>query len=237
MDDSMAAVVSPCDAKLLPGYFEKNTSLSIKGKFFDFEELISKKKHLWKYTFNNGTFGVFRLTPEKYHYNHAPVSGYVADHYEIDGSYHSCNPSAVVKSVTPFSKNKRVVTIFNTDVKGGSNIGYVAMIEIVALMIGDISQRYCSKKYDSPQRIVPGLFVEKGQPKSLFRPGSSTVVLMFEKNRFRFSKDIVQNAVRKNVFSRYSRGFGTQLVETDIDVRSTIGFSEEKYAPTFKKGN
>jgi phosphatidylserine decarboxylase len=42
--------------------------------------------------------------------------------------------------VRPYSKNKRVVTIIDTDVEGGTGIGLVAMIEVVALMIGDIVQ-------------------------------------------------------------------------------------------------
>ena len=58
---------------------------------------------------------MFRLTPEKYHYTHSPVSGRVLDIYSVDGRYYSCNPNAAVQLLTPFSKNRRVVTILDTD--------------------------------------------------------------------------------------------------------------------------
>ena len=38
--------------------------------------------------------------------------------------------------------------------------------------------RLLEQQLDSPQDMEPGLFLRKGQPKSLFRPGSSTVVLL-----------------------------------------------------------
>ena len=164
-----------------------------------------------------------RLTPDKYHYNHAPVSGRVVDIYEINGQYHSCNPGAVVQAVTPMSKNRRVVTVIDTDVQGGTGMGRVAMIEIVALMIGRIRQCYSSHRYDSPVDVSPGLFVKAGQPKSLFRPGSSTTVIIFEQDRCEFSPDLLENRNRQDVTSRFNHHFQHPLVETEIHLRETMG--------------
>ncbi len=186
-----AAVVSPCDARMLVGSFDAASSLFIKGKFFDFEELIGRNKLKWRKLLNNGDFAVFRLTPERYHYTHAPVAGKVIDFYAIPGCYHACHPEAVVSLVTPYSKNKRVITIIDTDVSGGTQVGVVAMVEVVALMIGDIAQCYSEKGYDDPVPVGSGLFVNKGCPKSLFRPGSSTVVLIFQRGCVDFANDII----------------------------------------------
>src|SRR5262249_9083737 len=123
---------------------------------------------------------------------------------------------------TPFSKNRRVVTVIDTDVRGGTGVGLVAMIEIVALMIGSIEQAYSAHRYDAPQPVVPGLFVERGQPKSLYRPGSSTDVLLFQRGRARFADDLVANASRDDVESRYSAAFLRPLVETDVRVREPV---------------
>jgi len=60
------------------------------------------------------------LTPDKYHYSHVPVSGIVLDFYEIDGVYNSCNPGAVLAVNKAYSKNRRVVTIIDTDVRLGT---------------------------------------------------------------------------------------------------------------------
>jgi phosphatidylserine decarboxylase len=76
---------------------------------------------------------ICRLTPEKYHYTHCPASGVVRDIYDLPGAYHSCHPAATVALAAPFSKNRRVVTIIDTDVANGSGVGLVAMIEVVAL--------------------------------------------------------------------------------------------------------
>lgn len=165
---------------------------------------------------------MFRLTPDQYHYNHVPVTGKVVDFYQIPVLYHACNPNAVVSVATPYSKNKRVVTIIDTDVEGGSLVGLVAMIEVVALMIGDIVQCYSEKKYDNPFPVGVGMFLQRGAPKSLFRPGSSTVILVFQKERIRFAEDITANMACPGAESVFSRGFGQPLVESDVKVRSLI---------------
>lgn len=217
------AVVSPADSRLLVGSFFKQAALFIKGKFFDFKELIGRDKPHWLDAFDQGSFAVTRLTPDKYHYNHTPVAGTVLDIYEIDGHFHSCNPGAVVREVTPYSKNRRVVTIIDTDVPGGTGCGLVCMVEVVAMMIGKIVQCYSKKGYENPQPVVPGLFMEKGCPKSLYRPGSSTTIVIFQKQRICFSKDLLENQVLTGVSSRLSAGFGRPLVETEVTVRSGIG--------------
>ena len=97
------------------------------------------------------------------------------------------------------------------------------MIEIVAMMIGDIVQCYSVREYDDPKAVVPGMFLERGCPKSLYRPGSSVDVLIFQKDRVAFSVDILANMLRRDVSSRYSLHFESPLVETDVKVRSEIG--------------
>jgi phosphatidylserine decarboxylase len=225
MPKNPRAIVSPADSRMIPGSLSETSGLFLKGKFFDFEELLGEDKEEWLRAFEDGDYGIFRLTPDKYHYNHMPVSGMVRDIYEIPGHYHSCNPGAVVMVATPYSKNKRVVTVIDTDVPGGTKAGLVAMIEVVALMIGDIVQCYSAQRYEGPRPVRPGMLLKKGSPKSLYRPGSSTDVLLFEKGRMRFSDDLVRNMHLPGVESRFSSGFGKPLVETEVGVRSLIGFS------------
>ena len=228
MPPGNAVIVSPADSRVLIGSLNDHCLFEIKNKFFEYEELLAADKPEWLETFRGGNIAIFRLTPEKYHYNHVPVSGTVLDAYDIPGRYHSCNPSAVILLVTPYSKNKRSVTILDTDVPGGTGVGRVAMIEVVALMIGDILQSYSAEGYDDPQPVTPGMFLKKGQPKSLFRPGSSTTVLLFEKGRMQFNPRLLFNQRHPWASSRFSRSFGKPLVETDVKVRSEIGAAWEK---------
>ncbi len=224
LEGGARSVTSPADARMFIGSLSDHSLLFIKEKFFDLTELLGSAKEWWINSFRHGDFAVFRLTPDKYHYNHSPVSGIVVDFYAVEGSYHSCNPSALMALSDAYSKNKRVVTIIDTDVPEGTGLGLVAMIEVVALMIGDIVQCYSRHGYDSPLQIEKGMFLEKGAPKSLFRPGSSTVILLFEKGRMQFSADLQRNVQRQDVQSRLCQGLsGRKVVETDVRVRSEIG--------------
>ena len=221
MDESPEAVVSPADSRMFAGSLSEGSVLFIKDKFFSFEEFLGRPQ--WVEAFAGGEFAVFRLTPDKYHYNHAPVSGVVRDFYEIEGAFHSCNPGAVVSEATPFSRNRRAVTVIDTDVAGGSRCGLVVMVEVAALMIGQIVQAYAGEGYEPAEPMQRGLFLRKGQPKSLYRPGSSLDVLFFQPGRVEFSADLVANQFRRDVGSRFSNWLGRPWVETDVRVRRTIG--------------
>jgi phosphatidylserine decarboxylase len=222
MRDDSADIVAPADSRVLVGSLRSSDLFFIKGKFFQFSELLGEDKATWIHSFHDADVAVFRLTPDKYHYSHTPVAGIVRDFYEVDGVFQSCNPGAVVIAATPYSKNKRVVTIIDTDVPGGTRCGLVAMIEVVALMIGDVLQCYSRERYNEPRPMEPGLFMEKGCPKSLFRPGSSVDVLLFQASRVVFSEDLLSNQRRYGVSRRFTEGFSIPLVETDIRVRSMV---------------
>jgi phosphatidylserine decarboxylase len=210
MPQAPGTVVAPADARLVLGSLQPQSHLFIKGKFFAYEELLGAHQQRWLQAFAGGDVAICRLTPEKYHYTHCPVSGIVRDIYDLPGAYHSCHPAATVTLVTPLSKNRRVVTIIDTDVAYGSGVGLVAMIEVVALMVGNITQH-----------IMPGMFLKIGQPKSVFRPGSSTVVLLLQAGRVQFAQDVLCNQTCPGM-SVFSQGFHTPLMETEVRVRSYI---------------
>ncbi|MFZ5586705.1 MAG: phosphatidylserine decarboxylase [Thermodesulfobacteriota bacterium] len=222
LDPDPAAVVSPADSRVIVGSLRDASALFVKNKFFDLAELLGGPQSRWARAFRHGDYAVFRLTPDKYHYNHAPVSGRVVDYYELDGGYHSCNPGALLCLPTPYSKNRRAVTVIDTDLPQGSGAGLVAMVEVVALMIGEVAQCYCETAYDDPRPVRPGLWIKRGQPKSLFRPGSSTVLLLFQEGRVEFCDDILANLHASGVSTRFGQGLGRPLVETEVEVRSRI---------------
>lgn len=220
MEDDGEAVVSPADARVAVGTLQEGSALFLKEKFFSLEELVGRRK--WAQVFREADYAVFRLTPEKYHYNHVPVAGRLVDFYELLGGYHSCHPAAIVEMAGPFSKNRRVVSILDTDVPGGTGVGYVAMVEVVALLIGEVVQSYSEERYDDPRPMAPGMTLCKGAVKSLYRPGSSTDVLLFEPGRIRFSADLVRHAGRADVTSLFTQAFDHPLVEVEVAVRSTV---------------
>jgi len=221
------AVLCPADARALIGSMEETSGLYLKQKFFSFPELLGEDSP-WQHCFEGGDYAVFRLTPEKYHFTHSPVSGRVLDIYSVEGRYYSCNPNAAVQLLTPFSKNRRVVTVLDTNCPNGSAVGRVAMIEVVALMVGQIEQRYSECRYENPRSVEKGMFLRAGAPKALFRPGSSTVVLLFQPNRVRFANDLLENQRRGGVQSRFSVMLGQPMTETDVAVRSLLATPVEE---------
>lgn len=216
------AVVCPADARLLLGSLAADSPLLIKDKFFAYPELLGRDRSPWHQVFAAGEFAAFRLTPDKYHYNHLPVSGRVVDFYRVDGCHHSCHPAAVVAVATPYSANERVVTIIDSDVEGGSGVGRVAMIEITALMIGQVVQCYSERGYADPRPLEVGMMVKRGCPKSLYRPGSSTDILLFEPGRIEFAADLRRLRQRTDPQSAYARLPGGYPPEIDVRVRSLL---------------
>jgi phosphatidylserine decarboxylase len=99
---------------------------------------------------------------------------------------------------------------------------------VVALMIGQIEQRYSEQRYENPHSIEKGMFLRAGSPKAIFRPGSSTVVLLFQRDRVRFARDLVENQRRYEVRSRFSLTLGEPLTETDVAVRSLLALPAEE---------
>jgi phosphatidylserine decarboxylase len=220
MEPDPATVVAPCDSRLLLGSLAPDSRLHIKQKLFGVRGLLGDT--VWPARFEDGDFAVFRLTPELYHHNHCPVTGRVVDFFAVDGQFHSCHPRALVSVTEAYGKNRRVVTILDTDVPGGSQVGLVAMVEVVALMIGQIEQRYSTERYDDPQPVRVGDTLERGCVKSLFRPGSSTVVLLMQRGRVEFEPDLLRNR-QAGVRSHFTRGLGEAAGETQVRVRMTIG--------------
>ena len=90
-------------------------------------------------------------------------------------------------------------------------------------MIGDIVQCYSECEYNSPSTLRHGMFLKKGQPKSLFRPGSSVDILIFEKGRIEFDSDLIENSMKSGIKTRFMNSFTRPVVETEIKVRSSIG--------------
>lgn len=215
-------VVSPADSRMLVGNLDLTSVFHVKNKFFELPELLAKEA--WVRSFDGGSFAAFRLTPELYHYNHTPVAGRVLDVYQVMGDYHACNPAAVIEMVTPYSKNRRWVTVIDTDVPGGTGVGLVAMVEVVALMIGDLKSAYSEKGYEDPRALQPGMMMQRGVPKSLFRPGSSTDILLFEPGRIQFEPTFLENQRRAGVESRFNSAFQAPLVETEVRVRQAVAY-------------
>ena len=217
------AIISPADGKALAIGFAGDAMLPVKQRFISARELLGREHVASGLHFNAGL--VVRLTPDMYHYVHAPVSGVVRAHYWIEGALHSCNPGALVCFQRPYAMNRRRVTIIDTDVEAGSQVGAIALVNVAAMMIGRIDDAYSVRDYADPQSLTVGAHVARGQPLALFRPGSSTSIILWDGERARHTQYLRRNANRIDVRSRFSDWLLSPWVETAVSVRSLVAHS------------
>ncbi len=169
-------LTSPADGKIFVfENLEKEKELFIKGDKFTLEEFFEDSEVAKKY--EDGVFLIVRLAPIDYHRFHFPSDGKISASKLINGDYFSVSTHAIKKNFRIFCENKREISILQT-----KNFGDIAMIEVGATMVGGIKQSY-----------TPDSFVKKGEEKGYFYFGGSTCILVFEKDKIKIDRDLVEN--------------------------------------------
>ena len=172
------AFCAPADGKIIV-YDRINiqTQFEIKGYDISLKSLLASS--LDASIYSGGQAIVLRLAPYDYHRFHFPDSGIAHLAKYIKGEYHSVNPLALAKIPNIYSRNKRVVTQFDSD-----NFGKIAYIEVGALTVSSIMQTY------HPGRVT------RGREKGYFQYGGSTIILLFKGDRITFDRDLLQDSAR-----------------------------------------
>jgi len=170
-----ADIVSPADGKILV-FPEIDDTASFFVKSFDFtlSSFLQNKTLAKKYS--GGSMAIVRLAPADYHRFHFPAHGNASASKKINGYYFSVSPLALKNELRIFCENQREYCTLST-----SNQGNILLAEVGAAMVGSIIQSYNPGK------------VQKGQEKGYFSFGGSSLVLLFEKNKIQFDKDLIAN--------------------------------------------
>ncbi len=169
-------LVSPADGKILVFQTPNDvSSFFIKGTEFTLESFVKNKKLARKY--KDGAMAIVRLAPADYHRYHFPASGKASESVKINGHYFSVSPLALRNSLRIFCENKREHCTLTTQ-----NYGNILIMDVGATMVGSIIQTY-----------TPNSEVAKGSEKGYFAFGGSTLVLLFEKDKIIFDKDLIAN--------------------------------------------
>lgn len=215
-------VVSPADGKVLPFTTTRDTALPVKTRFLSVAAILGETNPWSRWPDLPLAGVVVRLTPDVYHYTHAPVAGVVRRHVLVEGAFHSCNPTALTMFPRSYAVNRRAITVYDTDVEGGTQVGLVVQVDVAAMMIGRIESRFSAVEYRDPKPVVTGQFVPRGAPVSLFRPGSSTSIVFWDARRASLERELVANARRGDLRSRFSDWLGSPWVETFVRVREAV---------------
>jgi phosphatidylserine decarboxylase len=173
-------LVSPADGRVLAyENIDIDGHLEVKGSLCTLKELIQDDQLAIDY--QGGTCMIVRLSPVDYHRFHFPDNGIPVFHRKIKGSYYAVNPLAIRKKINVYCKNKRELTLFDSE-----NFGEMLLIEVGATCVGSIVQTYKEKEP-----------VRKGQEKGYFKFGGSTVIMLLKSGILKVDEDILDNTSNK----------------------------------------
>ncbi|MCI5051574.1 MAG: phosphatidylserine decarboxylase [Simkaniaceae bacterium] len=164
-----SALVMPCDGRYR--LFRNADEIEVKGQKFNLGALVGKPC--------SGDLLMARLAPVDYHRFHFPCHCKAKDFELKNGVLESVNPIALLPRLKTLWENKRVVTELETE------FGSIYYIEVGATNVGSITQTY-----------TPGER-KKGDEKGYFSFGGSAVLMLFEKGRVDFAKDLLENENRE----------------------------------------
>ncbi len=139
------------------------------------------------------SLAVGRLAPGDYHRVHSPVDGtWCRDHVlDLPGEYHSVAPPCLAGPIDVLGRNRRAVSIIDTDA-----FGEVAVVVVGAARVGSIEFTASSGA------------LAKGDELARFRYGGSTVAVVFRRGCIAFAPDLLVNS--RNAVETLVE-FGTEL--------------------------
>ena len=150
----------------------------LKGRRFSVEALLGFEAKAAEFLY--GPLIIARLAPQDYHRVHFVDSGRIMEHYRIGGPLHSVNPIALSSLDGILSMNAREVTVQETE-----SFGRIAYIEVGAMTVGRIVQH-----------LPSGACPRRGDEKSHFEYGASTVVLLGQRGRWIPDSEILDHTRR-----------------------------------------
>lgn len=185
-----AAVVSPVDGAVSQcGRIENGRIFQAKGQSYTLQELLGEDAE-WCAQFADGHFATLYLSPRDYHRIHMPLSGKLKKMLHIPGRLFSVSPSTTRVVPRLFSRNERLVNLFETE------HGPMAVIMVGAIFVASMdtvwagtvapATRRISQWRYGPQPPTEPVILEKGEEMGRFNMGS-TVVLLFQKDAIAWS--------------------------------------------------
>jgi phosphatidylserine decarboxylase len=154
------------------------TEIAIKGHRLPVSRLLGNSH--WADYFSNGVLIVIRLCPIDYHRVHYPDKGVILCRWHLPGTYHSVGLKPLQRHPEILISNERFVEIIETE-----HFGPLAMIEVGAIGVGSVLH----------QKNV-GDVVLKGEEKSRFLFGGSTVILLAKSQSLQIDGDLGHNLTK-----------------------------------------
>lgn len=174
------SIACPVDGAISQiGNIEAGRLFQAKGHEFSTYDLLGGSLELEK-QFDGGKFTTIYLSPKDYHRIHMPVSGTLREMIYVPGRLFSVSPLTTRNVPSLFSRNERMVAIFDTE------LGPMAMVLVGAMIVASIETVWAGlvtppKRQLQKTRYGSPITLKKGEELGRFKLGS-TVVMLFGKD-------------------------------------------------------
>lgn len=172
------------------GQIDENKIFQAKGFYYTLQALLGGSEQETQ-NFYQGKFATFYLAPKNYHRVHIPFTGHLRTTIYIPGKLFSVNQYIAQTIPHLFTRNERLVCLFDT------NAGPMAVILVGAMQVGKIETVWStdvSAKTILTQQHSPSLLLERGAELGHFKMGS-TVIVLFAKGTIDWQEDLQENSV------------------------------------------
>lgn len=173
-------ISSPVDGTISQiGEIKNNKIIQAKQHDYNLTALLGGNHELAD-IFDNGLFSTIYLDPSDYHRVHMPATGTLRKMAFIPGTLYSVNQSSVDNINNLFTRNERVISIFDTD------YGPMAVIMVGAMVVGSMETVWAGEVKTGSSDITwysyddASVTLARGDEMGLFKLGS-TVILLFPK--------------------------------------------------------
>ncbi|MGP1930737.1 MAG: archaetidylserine decarboxylase [Arsenophonus sp. ET-YP4-MAG3] len=183
------------------GIIVNNQILQAKGHSYNLKKLLADNQILTN-KFHNGLFITTYLSPRNYHRVHMPCDGLLTEMIYVPGDLFSVNQLNIKNIPNLFTRNERLICIFDTPIKK------MAQILIGATIVGSIDiiwhnncfnnkNKKFIKHWTYPKKDKIGaIYLKKGEEMGKFKLGS-TVINLFEFNQIKLNVTLKQGTITR----------------------------------------
>ena len=176
VDVAKDAVVSPVDGAVSQiGAIHSGRIFQAKGQGFTALELLGGSVDDAR-LFEEGSFATLYLSPRDYHRIHMPVAGALRRMLHVPGRLFSVNPPTTRAVPRLFTRNERVVSLFDTDA------GPLALVMVGAMNVASMETVWVGE-------VTPHLRVSVGSWD--YKPGEVRLVKGAEMGRFNMGSTVI----------------------------------------------
>ena len=187
-------IICPVDGSVSQlGRIDTGEILQAKNRYYDLQSLLAGENEMVGF-FQNGSFITLYLSPRDYHRIHMPYTGKLMKMVHVPGRLFAVNRHTTRTVNRLFSRNERVITVFDT------KAGFMGVIMIGAINVSSMETTWAGEITPSAGKAItrtnynqqPAITLEKGDEMGRFNMGS-TVIVLFGKGAVHWKPELQAN--------------------------------------------